>query len=68
MEGRIHGLVPNTCRITYLELKLKILSIIQCPNTNTNTMFINLLCLSVIWKLSASTSDILSVFEDLGEI
>ena len=52
-------------RISYLDLKLMILSI----QYFTNTMF-NLLCLSVIWKLSATTiaSDILSVFEDLGEI
>ena len=52
-------------RISYLDLKLMILSI----QYFTNTMF-NLLCLSVIWKLSTTTiaSDILSVFEDLGEI
>ena len=67
MEGRIHGLVANTCRRTYLELKLMILSLVECPHTNT--MFSNLLCLSLIWKLSATTSDdLLSVLEDLGEI
>ena len=64
---RNHGLAAFLSCNFYLDLKLKILSI-QGPTTTTDTMFTNLLYLCVVWKLSATTSDLLSVFEDLGEI
>ena len=66
MEMRNHGLAAFLPCNFYLDLKLKILSI-QGPSTTTDTMFTNLLYLCVIWKLSATSSDLLSVFEDLGE-
>ena len=58
MEMRNHGLVA------YLPCYLPGS---EADDSEYTTMITNLLYLSVIWNISATSSDLLSVFEDLGE-